>query len=147
MSNHINSRKILRIEYNYPHRRSRGERKSKLLKPDSELYRFLTELKSHLKSHGFDHVDRMPLHSEVLNNDRETVDDFISRVAKFEGKEIDVYNISNYGIIGGAVAIIYGRIPEYRFPIKTTIAYFGPDAIKLNESLKEIANFIEIAQK
>jgi hypothetical protein len=138
------SERIVRVEYNEPDRRSRGERKSKLLKVDSELYRFLMELKEFLKSRGLDHSDRMALHSEVLNDDRETEADFISRVAKFEGKQIDIYNISNYGIVGGAIAIIYGRIPEYRFPIKSTIAYFGNDTIKLNRALEEIAHFIEI---
>ena len=85
-----NMKNIMKVEYNKPTQRCSGEVKSKLLKVDSNLYNFITKLKNILRDNKFLHQDRMDLHSEVLNNNKETVETFIHRVNILEGREIDV---------------------------------------------------------
>jgi hypothetical protein len=94
----------MKVEFNNPDRRDKNEKKSKLLRPDSELYVHLMKLKEQLKLGGFDHNDRMGLHSEVLNNDNESLETFLSRVKSLEGREIDHKNPANYKVVGRAVA-------------------------------------------
>ena len=132
----------MKVEFNNPDKRDRGEVKSKLLKPDSELYNYIMKIKDQLKLNGFNHQDRMALHSEVLNNDKETLDTFLYRVKSIEGREIDHKNPSNYKVVGRAVALVLGKLEGYQYQSKITIAFF--DDNKANDALNCILTKIII---
>jgi hypothetical protein len=136
----INS-KILHVEFDEPNLRCPGELKSKLLKPGSELYGFITKLKNYLRSCGFPHQDRMGLHSEVLNDDSESLDVFLNRVKFLEGKKIDVMNFENYDVIGRAVALLLGNLEGYNKDSKITIAFLN-DVEIAEKALHVIKNYI-----
>jgi hypothetical protein len=127
----------MKVEFNNPDKRNKGEIKSKLLKSDSELYIHLTKLKEQLKLNGFDHQDRMDLHSEVLNNDKESLEIFLARVKSIEGQEINHMNPANYKVVGRAVVLILGKLEGYKYQSKITIAFFD-DTIKTSGALKYI---------
>lgn len=122
------------IEYNEPTQRCIGEVKSKLLKQGSELYNYLIKLKTILRNNGFTHTDRMGLHTEVLNNNDESVDIFLERVKQLEGKVINVKEPSNYDIVGKTVSLMIGDLDGYNKDAKITIAYF--DNNKENDALE-----------
>ena len=120
----------IKTEYNEPDKRCVGEVKSKLLKKDSKLYNHIMRLKEILKKNGFDHQDRMDLHTEVLNDNTETYDDFIKRVNMLEGREFDVRNSENYDIIGRSIVFMLGDLEGYKKDLKITIAFIDNDKIK-----------------
>lgn len=122
--------KIIKVEYNEPNIRCNGENKSKLLKPNSELYNHLMKLKEILKQNGFNHQDRMGLHTEILNDNTETIDDFIKRVNILEGREIDIKNPDIYDIIGRAIVLLLGDLEGYNKDAKITIAFIDNDKIQ-----------------
>lgn len=122
--------KIIKVEYNEPNIRCNGENKSKLLKTNSELYNHLMKLKEILKQNGFNHQDRMGLHTEILNDNTETIDDFIKRVNILEGREIDIKNPENYDIIGRAIVLLLGDLEGYNKDAKITIAFIDNDKIQ-----------------
>ncbi len=99
---------IMKVEYNDYKQRNKGEKKSKLLKPDSKLYNYIIKLKEILCQNGFVHQDRMGLHSEVLNDSKETLETFLERVKMLEGREIDVKNPKNYSVIGNSIIDLNG---------------------------------------
>jgi hypothetical protein len=99
----------MKVEYDDFTQKCAGEVKSKLLKPGSNLYNYLTKLKNILRQNGFQHQDRMGLHTEVLNDNTETDNDFLSRVKMLEGREIDIKNPDNYDIVGRAVGLMLGN--------------------------------------
>lgn len=100
----------MKLEFNDPKNRCPGEKKSKLLLAGSELYNHIDKLKNILKHNGFSHKDRMNLHVEVLNDDTETIKEFLERVGKLEGKMINVADPKNYVINGRSVALTLGKI-------------------------------------
>ena len=104
--------KIIKVEYNEPNIRCNGENKSKLLKTNSELYNHLMKLK------------------EILNDNTETIDDFIKRVNILEGREIDIKNPENYDIIGRAIVLLLGDLEGYNKDAKITIAFIDNDKIQ-----------------
>lgn len=122
------------VEYDEPNQRCIGEVKSKLLKPGSEIYNYLTKLKTILRHNGFAHTDRMGLHTEVLNNNDESVDIFLERVKQLEGKIINVKDPGNYDIVGKTVSLMLGDLDGYNKDAKITIAYF--DNNKENDALE-----------
>jgi hypothetical protein len=122
--------KIIKVEYNEPNIRCIGENKSKLLKPNSELYNHIIKIKDILKQNRFNHQDRMDLHTEVLNDNTETYDDFIKRVNILEGREIDIKNPDNYDIIGRAIVLLLGELEGYNKDAKITIAFIDNDKIQ-----------------
>lgn len=115
----------MKIEYDDPLHRCPGEVKSKLLKPGSDLYNYITKLKNILLQNGFVHQDRMGLHTEVLNDDNETIETFLSRVKMLEGREINVKNADNYKVIGRVVALMIGGLEGYNKDAHITIAFFN----------------------
>lgn len=131
----------LLVEYDEPTKRNVGEFKSKLLKPGSELFNFLTKLKTNLRSKGFHHQDRMGLHTEVLNSSDESLEVFLDRVKVLEGKKIDIKDHNNYDIVGRAICIMLGDLEGYNKDAKITIAYL-PD-VNLNDVLKVIYEYID----
>jgi hypothetical protein len=133
-------RNIMKVEYDDPLQRNVGECKSKLLKPGSELYNYITKLKNTLRQNGFLHLDRMGLHSEVLNDNNESLETFLSRVQMLENREIDVKNADNYDVVGRAVALMLGDLDGYNKDVKITIAYF--DDNRANDALKCILDNI-----
>ena len=133
-------RNIMKVEYDDPLQRNVGECKSKLLKPGSELYNYITKLKNVLRQNGFLHLDRMGLHSEVLNDNNESLETFLSRVQILENREIDVKNADNYDVVGRAVALMLGDLDGYNKDAKITIAYFDGD--KATDALKCILDNI-----
>jgi len=130
---------ILKIEFENPNERNAGEVKSKLLKPGSPLYNHITKLKNILRQNNFAHIDRMGLHVEVLNNNCETLEDFLSRVKTLEGKEINIKDLNNYDIIGNAVVLTIGELEGYKKDAKITIAYMPS---KTDDALKCIVENI-----
>jgi len=125
-----NNTHIVKVEYNEPNIRSSNEVKSKLLKKDSKLYNHLIKLKEILKQNGFDHQDRMDLHTEVLNDNKESTEEFIKRVNILEGKDIDIKNPENYDIIGRAIVLLLGDLEGYNKDAKITIAFIDNNKIK-----------------
>lgn len=99
------------------------------------MYNFITKLKNILKEKGFQHQDRMGLHSEVLNNNKETEEIFLQRVSLLEGRKINVKDASNYDIVGKSVALMLDDLDGYDKDAKITIAYFSEkspeDALKI----------------
>lgn len=140
--NTIIKSRIIRINYLNPTIRNYGERKSKLLNPDSELFHHIKNIKNALNTAGFIHSDRMELHSEVLNNDNENLQTFLNRVQSLEGREIDIYNPDNYAIVGRAVVLLLGVLDGYNNPAKITIAFF--DNFKMRtDALEFVRNYIK----
>lgn len=126
----------MKVEYNNSKQRCLGEIKSKLLLPYSDLYNYIIELKTFLRNNGFLSIDRMDLHTEVLNDNNETLETFLERVKMLEGLEIDVKNKNNYKVVGRAVALILGDLQGYNKKAKITIAFFNNnDAHKALELL------------
>jgi hypothetical protein len=119
--------KYLKLEFNEPNIRCIGEKKSKLLLVGSELYNYISNLKKILRDNGFNHDNRMDLHIEVLNNDTESVDDFLNRIKKLEGKLINIYEPNNYIIVGRAVGLKIAKLEGYNKEAKITIAFFDND--------------------
>jgi hypothetical protein len=72
----------MKLEFNNPYRRNKGEIKQKFLNPDSELYLYIWNLKHILDKEKYDHEDLMDLNVEILNDDKETTDVFLERVKK-----------------------------------------------------------------
>jgi hypothetical protein len=133
---------IMKVEYDDYKQRNIGECKSKLLKPGSDLYNHITKLKAILRHNGFVHQDRMGLHSEVLNDGKETLETFLERVKMLEGREIDVKNPDNYDVVGRAVVLMLGDLDGYNKDAKITIAFFNDD--KTLEAYKCIIHHISI---
>lgn len=133
---------IMKVEYNDYKQRNKGEKKSKLLKPDSKLYNYIIKLKEILCQNGFVHQDRMGLHSEVLNDGKETLETFLERVKMLEGREIDVKNPKNYSVIGRAIVLLLGDLDGYNKDAHITIAFFNDD--KTLEAYKYIIYHILI---
>ncbi len=131
----MNSKNILTVEYNAPTKRLPNENKSKLLKSGSELYNHITKLKTILKENGFNHQDRIDLHTEVLNDNNETEQIFLHRVSLLEKRKIDVKNKNNYKVIGRAIALMLGNLNGYKKDAHITIAFFPDknptDALKI----------------
>ena len=131
------TKKIIKVEYDEPLKRNVGENKSKLLKKGSELYNHINKLRIILGEKGFKHVGyAMDLHTEVLNNNNESLQIFLSRVASLEGKGYDIKNKNNYDIVGRAVAFMLGDLDGYDKDVKITIAFL-PDK-DLKQALKVI---------
>jgi hypothetical protein len=141
LDNKLNS-KYLTVEYDEPKIRNIGEVKSKLLKPGSELYNFISKMKSFLRSIGITHQDRMGLHTEVLNDNSESLETFLSRVDNLEGREIDVYNFDNYDVVGRAVVLLLGDLDGYDKDAKITIAFLG-ETEKADNALVKIGEYIQ----
>jgi hypothetical protein len=114
----------LKLELDEPNNRCLGENKSKLLLPGSELFNYITKIKKILRHNGFNHHDRMGLHTEVLNDNSENINDFLKRIKILEGKLINIYDPNNYIIQGGAIALKIGTIEGYKKIAKITIAFF-----------------------
>jgi len=129
--------KIIQIRYKEPTKRNNREQKSKLIDPKSDIYKFIHNIKMQLKINGFYHNDRTDLHTEVLKNDSETLEDFLSRVSQLEGREIDVYNLKNYEIMGNAIVLSLGHLPNYNKP-HITIVF-----IENKEILSKAYNYIK----
>ena len=76
----------------------------------------------------------MGLHSEVLNDKKETEEMFVHRVSLLEGRKINVNNNNNYNIMGKAVVLMLGDLDGYK-DAHITIAYFPDknpkDALKI----------------
>jgi len=146
------AQKWLTLEYNEPTKRNNDENKSKLLKHDSELFKFITNLKYMLNTQGFEHKDRMDLHTEVLNNRSESHEIFLSRVAQLEGRKIDVYDMQNYQVIDNRIIIRLGSLEGYLQPARITLAYFTDknpaDAINIIFNyIKMLASNMEKVEK
>lgn len=114
----------IKIEFDEPDKRLLGEKKSKLLLVGSELYNHITKLKKILIHNGYVDSDRMGPHVEVLNDDSESLDEFIKRIKLLEGKTIDMYDPENYIIEGRAIALKIGNVEGYKKNAKITIAFF-----------------------
>jgi hypothetical protein len=132
--------KYVKIELDEPTKRCIGEKKSKLLLAGSELYNFINNLKKILRHNGFDHNDCLGLHIEVLNDDSESVEEFLNRIKTLEGKLIDIYNPNNYIIEGTDVGLKIGKLEGYNKETKITIAFFDND--KTHDALMCILNNI-----
>ena len=134
---------ICKLEYNNHHMRNSNEVKSKLLKPESELYIHLTKLKKMLCTNGFEHSDRMDLHTEILNSNTETLDIFLQRIEKLEGTKIDILDHSRYQIVGRSVGFVIGNVDGYKNTVKITIGFF-PDNIICSQAHKFIIDNIKL---
>lgn len=137
----IQNTNFMTVEYDEPNNRCPGEMKSKLLKPGSDLYNFITKIKNYLRTNGYPHQDRMGLHSEVLNDNSESLETFLKRVDDLEGRKIDVKNFENYDVVGRAVVLLLGDLEEYNKDAKITIAYFG-DVDKAEQAIKIVEKYI-----
>ena len=114
----------LKLEFNEPLKRCKGEYKSKLLLETSKLYKYLHNLKKIIRENNYNHNDRMDLHIEVLNNENESIEEFLKRVNELEGKEINIADPRNYIVNNSSISLMIGRIENYKKIIKITIAFF-----------------------
>ena len=116
--------KNMTLEYEEPEKRNNNENKSKLLKIGSELHTHLTKLKNLLDQKGFKHNGyNMGLHTEVLNNNHESLETYLSRVSALEGRIFNVKDKNNYDIFGRAVVFLVGELEGYEKDAKITIAF------------------------
>jgi hypothetical protein len=130
--------KNMTLEYEEPEKRNNNEKKSKLLKIGSELHIFLLKLKNKLDQNKFkDTGYNMGLHTEVLNNDHESLETYLSRVSALEGRIFNVKDKNNYDIFGRAVVFLVGELEGYEKDAKITIAFL--DERKYNREDREKA--------
>jgi len=113
----------MKLEFLNPEIRLPQERKSKLLNPDSELYKYIKKYKLYLQENGFPHENRMDLHVEVLNNNFESEAEFLNRVTKLEGRDINVAESLKYA--NKYIYIDLGNLQGYHGVPHITVAYFG----------------------
>ena len=125
----------VKLEFNEPHTRCCGEKKSKLLRKDSNLYNHIIKLKNILRLNGFNHQDRMDLHVEVLNINTEPIEEFIKRVNLLEGQIVDINDPKIYSICGRSVALLLGNVEGYNGIAKITIIFID-DNDKIKAALK-----------
>ena len=119
----------MKIKFTSPYVRIKGERKSKLLDPKSELYIFLRKIKNMLnqntKIKNIISEDRMDLHIELLNKieDPDNIklqNDRIKQILKFD---IDVKNNKSWGFINQAFCLFIPQIDKYNAIPHITIIY------------------------
>ena len=129
--------KIMTLEYEEPEIRNENEMKSKLLKIGSELHTHLTKIQNLLDKKGFKNTGHnMGLHTEVLNDRKELLETYLSRVAALEGRRYNIKDKNNYDVIGRAVVFLLGELEGYEKDAKVTISFL-PDANR-EEALKII---------
>lgn len=105
-------------------KRNSNEKKSKLLKNGSELYNHISKLKNILEKKGFKSEGYLiGLHSEVLNNNSESLDTYLYRVALLEGRSYNIKDKNNYGVMGRAVVFFLGYLEGYNKDSHVTIAF------------------------
>jgi hypothetical protein len=130
--------KQMKLSFLQPNIKLPRERNSKLLDPNSELYKYIQNIKTILRNSGFDHKDRMDLHVEVMKStekleNRNQV--FLDRVKQLEGKELSM-SPRILSTMGPALVLNVGKIKDYSGKPHITIGYFP------NKTLLENANLL-----
>lgn len=116
----------MKLEFLQPTVKLPKERNSKLLDPNSELYKYLQSIKTILRDSGFEHKDRMDLHVEVMKSNEKLVNRnqvFLDRVKQLESKELSL-NPRFLSKMGPALVLNVGKIKDYQGQPHITIGYF-----------------------
>lgn len=127
----------MKILFKNPTEKIKGERKSKLLDENSELYQFIQKCRSWLISQKSYQIDCRPPHIELLKNfEKDDVQTLIKRSLVLHNQEIRY----NFNRIGNALVIINTGNVEGYGETHCTIAYFpkGLDEIVYQNILKEM---------
>ena len=120
--------KIMTLEYEEPEIRNENEMKSKLLKIGSELHTYLTKIQNLLDKKGLKHTGHnVGLHTEVLNDRKESLETYLSRVAALEGRRYNIKDKTNYDVVGRAVVFLLGELEGYEKDAKVTISFLPDD--------------------
>ena len=123
---------IMKIQFHSPHQRMHGERKSKLLHPDSNLCRLVVKLKAAVTQRLSLAEDRraMAPHIELVSRDEDRsgfdVDETLRvRVPSVEGRSVEVCDAGRWGLVGRAFALVLDDVPGYRHRAHVTVAFLG----------------------
>lgn len=120
------------IEFTNPNVKLKGELRSKLIDPNSVLYKHLTSMKNFINSkYGFRvSPSRMDFHIELIKSteepDQKTL---ISRARQAEGQ-----HTTNYAILNKKAFVLIGPVIEGYGQTHITIAYFRegcPEIVEL----------------
>lgn len=119
------SKYSLKVKYLVPKKQCVGEGRSKLLDHNSRLFKFIIFVKYVLLVNGFKHIDRMGLHTEVLN-DRYTGDksNFTKRIFQLENKQIIINDPKYYKTTEDGAIIL--KLDDTVFGYSTDVGYKNP---------------------
>jgi hypothetical protein len=123
--------------------RTTGERRSKLLDLESQLYKKLKNIQKAIDASEIDRApDRMDLHIELLGRDNR--DDIVlqrSRVDELEGRVLNLKDPNSWIFVDKAFCLATGPVKDLTPHI--TMAFLGRSGLeitpKLLERLREIA--------
>jgi len=127
----------MKINFLEPSKRIKGkENKSKLLLPDSDLYKFISQYRQNIINTGSNiSENRMDLHIEILKrSDAKNEVMFLKNVLQLENNDIDVENNENFGFLGKAFVLFTNEINNYG-KTHITIVYFTNDTMNLSDVL------------
>jgi hypothetical protein len=130
----------MKIELDTPKRRLIHETLSKFLKQESDLYFFIKDCQDRIKYSGFRLTDRLEPCVEMLNlHERGKPDElslYLKRCEEINNKEIDVFDRSNYTVIGNKLVLLLPVVENKRLQI--TIATFTTRCINKDRFLNYI---------
>lgn len=116
----------MKLLFLQPNIKSPKERNSKLLDPNSELYKYIQSIKNILRTSGLEHKDRMDLHVELMKSTEKMVNRneiFNERVKQLEGKELSL-SPRILSTIGSALVLNVGNVKGYIGKPHITIGFF-----------------------
>jgi hypothetical protein len=141
----------MRIQYLSPHFRALKEKRSKLLDPDSTLYKLLKRVRGRFDADKTLSIsdDRLDLHIELLNKNEDSNDLWLqtSRINQTLLFDLDVTNSKSWGFLNKAFCLFTPQIEGFNTIPHITIAYLGNHMItpRLLEHLRSIT--LEVINK
>jgi hypothetical protein len=122
----------MQVNFTDPNTRLPNELRSKLLKPDSSLYKWLAAQRQAFVDKYGDRVGpmRMDFHVELIRRDEEPTEEMlVSRCKLLEGTDVPSTTL---GKLGKAIVLTIASVEGYG-PTHITITYFpaGVDGVEL----------------
>ncbi len=139
----INHTYNMQLLFSNPSERIIGERRSKLLLPNSELYAKLKLIQIEIAKYYNIDCERMDLHVELLHRreDSNNIQLQHSRCKILHGKTLRLNDPKEWGFIGKAFCLFVGQLPDYNAIPHVTVAYFG-DYVVTPELLAHVRSIV-----